>query len=131
MAGWNSNTPITDSIGIKTRTHVGLGHTPSYQASGVPFIHTSDSGYDIDLEFVTRAITVTSTGEGNTISFGNTNDAEFILSQGTTRFEIKCKAISVAVNNGDVSICAELTGIAASQCPVFDQDDLGSEAGGE
>lgn len=130
MAGWN--TPISDSINTKTRTYVGAGHTPSYQASGTPYVHSADGDYTIDFDYVTRAVTVVAVGAGSTISFGDSGDSAFTLPNGqAVRFEVRCKKVSVVTGGNAVSICAELTGIDAGQLAVHDQDDFGSEAGGE
>ena len=130
MAGWN--TSISDSINTKTRTYVGAGHTPSYQASGTPYVHSADANYTIDFDYVTRAITVVSSAAGNSISFGDADDTSFPLPQGqAVRFEIRCKQVSATVVGGTVSICAELTGIEAGQLAAHDQTNFGTEAGGE
>ena len=93
MAGWS--TAITDTVDVRTRTHVGLGNTASYQSSGAPFTHSGNGNYTVDFEFVTRAITVTCATGGSSIDFGNDNDTAFVLPQGMTRFEVKCKQINI------------------------------------
>ncbi|MBK23584.1 MAG: hypothetical protein CME70_06215 [Halobacteriovorax sp.] len=107
----------------------GIGSTAEFQSSGVPFITSDTSSYTVDLEFVTSAVVVCSTGDDNSVAFGNLNDGVFTLPNGTpVRFEVKCKQIEVTVNDGGVSVCAEVTGIPAKALPAIDQNNLGSVA---
>ena len=70
----------------------GIGSTAEFQSSGVPFITSDTSSYTVDLEFVTSAVVVCSTGDDNSVAFGNLNDGVFTLPNGApVRFEVKCK----------------------------------------
>lgn len=106
-------------------TRPGLGDVGSFQSSGIPFTHLAAASFTVDFEYVTRAIVVTCTDQnvGNTITFGD-GTVPVHIPQGSTRFEVKCKKISVGRAAGTISLVAELTGIEARNMP--DSIDLAS-----
>ena len=95
-------------------TGPGLGDVGSYQVSGVPFTHEAATSYEIIFKFVTSAITVTCTDQnvGNKINFGP-GTSDVFVPQGSTRFQVKARRISVTRAAGTIGVVAELSPIAA------------------
>ncbi len=106
----------------------GLNFASEYQVAGTPFVHSAGANFTIDLDYVTSAVTVVCTTQhaGNTIDFGDTGGTAMNLALGMQRFEVKCKQINVVNGSGTISVCAELTGIAAKELSPHDQADFGA-----
>ena len=130
MAGWNPNTRISDTISTNVRMTPGVGHTPDYQSSGMPFIVecAANTTTTIDFEFVTRAITLIASGSDATFHLGDADSTTASLpQQSSLRVEVKSKKLVVTTPAGvTVSVIAELTGIPASKLPQHDHADLGT-----
>ena len=107
----------------------GVGDVGSYQVAGTPFVIASTgAAVTKTFEYVTSAVTVSSSTDGATISFGDTADTAFKLQKaGTFRFEVKCKTVTITpAGAGDVSAVIELTSIPATSLEQHNQANLGS-----
>jgi len=104
-----------------------IANSASFQISGTPFVHetTGATAETINLNYVTKAITVTSNGTGATIHFGDASSTTFSLLDGETyRFEIKTKNIVVTAGaSATVSVVAEVTNVEKGQLAQHTQTD--------
>ena len=91
----------------------GLGNTASYQKSGTPLVVNGADSYT--LKYVSRAITVTSTGGNSTISFDGDATVLTIPQGQSIRMEVKVLGFTLAEGAGaSVSALVELTKIPST-----------------
>ena len=128
-------------MAIKTRTaggyaqysDVGIGHVPSYQASGHPFVSGSDiaAGQNVVVKFpyVTKSITVMQTGSAGKVYISFVPTASMntpiecywelnSVSSSVMTMNVKCTEIHLSEGGGAVTgakVFAELTRIDAGR----------------
>ena len=95
----------------------GIGHVAEYQAAGYAFcVPTGTGARTVDLEFISRAITVSASANNVTVEFfaddGTSSTYTFVGGAGTARFEVKCKKFALG-GGGNSSAVVELTNIKA------------------
>ena len=94
----------------------GIGDVGSYQASGdVLAIATASSNRTVDLNYVTRAITVTAAATAVVVFYDSANNARNITipAAGVYRFEIKCIKFGFT-NAAAAGAVVEMTNIPAT-----------------
>jgi len=116
-----------------------IGNSASFQIAGTPYVLTTEADKTIDFKYVTRAITVQSSGSGtgNKISFdGGTNEISLVQNK-VYRLDVKCKQLKITRETGTISVVAELTSVESWQAPTIIQSDYessgssGGSGGGE
>ena len=109
----------------------GIGHVAEYQAAGYAFCVPSGTGArTVNLEFVSRAITVSASANNVTVEFfaddNSSSTYTFVGGAGTARFEVKCKKFALG-GAGNSSAVVELTNIPAdSEAFIVAPSKLGS-----
>ena len=100
-----------------------IGNSASFQISGTPYVYTATADKTIDFKYVTRAITVQSTGTANKISFdGGTNEMTLIQNK-VYRINTRCTQLKITCAADAVSIVAELTNVQAGQMAAIVQSN--------
>jgi hypothetical protein len=101
-----------------------IGNSASFQIAGTPYVYTASANKTIDFKYVTRAITVQSTGAANKISFdGGTNEMTLVQNK-VYRLDTKCKQLKITcVADTAVSVVAELTSVESWQATTIVQNN--------
>jgi len=104
-----------------TLPKASIANSASFQISGTPYVYSATATKTIDFKYVTRAITIQSTGVGNKISFdGGTNQLTLIQNK-IYKLKVKCKQLKITWAAGTVDIVAELTSVEAWQATTIVQ----------
>jgi len=100
-----------------------IGNSASFQIAGTPYVYTASANKTIDFKYVTRAITVQSTGTANKISFDGGSNEMTLVQNKVYRLDVKCKQLIITCAAGTVSVVAELTSIEAGQMVTIVQSN--------
>ena len=115
---------------MSTWTRPGINHVGEYQCSGYAFcVPTGTGTRTVELKYVSRAITVTSSATSGTVTFfadDGTSSVFTFGAAGTQRFEIRCKkfALGGAATTSAVVECTSIRADSGALIPA--PADLGT-----
>lgn len=102
-----------------------IGNSASFQIAGTPFVLETEATKTIDFKYVTRAVTIQSSGSGtaNKVSFDGGTTTMTLIQNKVYRLDVKCKQMIITRATGTISVVAELTNVEAGQMGAIVQSN--------
>ena len=102
-----------------------VGNSASFQIAGTPFVLEATANKTIDFKYITRAVTIQSSGSGtgNKVSFDGGTTTMTLVQNKVYRLDVKCKQMIITRATGTISVVAELTNVQAGQMAAIVQNN--------
>ena len=102
-----------------------IANSASFQIAGTPFVIEATANKTIDFKYVTRAVTIQSSGSGtgNKVSFDGGTTTMTLVQNKVYRLDVRCKQMIITRATGTISVVAELTNVQAGQMVAIVQNN--------